>query len=240
MRLLTIGVPLWEILTPQERIALLGHELGHYSNGDTRHGLIIGNALRSLTTWRYYVDPTPNPTLVEAFVNLVFLLPRALLQGLLMLLDRLTLRATQRAEYLADSMAARAGSTDAAAAVMNRFLVLDSAETMLRREANAQQVSRRGTADREPWLGLWERLSAHMASVPESEYERQRRAAALRGHSVDTTHPPTHLRRQCLLTVPPLPATVTTDDGTESRIAAELAAPARTVAQRVVKHGLGH
>ncbi|MFD9204578.1 M48 family metallopeptidase, partial [Streptomyces anthocyanicus] len=80
-RLLTIGVPLWEILTPQERIALLGHELGHYSNGDTRHGLIIGNALRSLSTWRYYVDPTPNPTMVEAFVNLVFILPRALLQG---------------------------------------------------------------------------------------------------------------------------------------------------------------
>ncbi|MGC5568496.1 M48 family metallopeptidase [Streptomyces sp. FR-108] len=239
-RLLTIGMPLWEILTPQERIALLGHELGHYSNGDTRHGLIIGNALRSLSTWRYYVDPTPNPTLVEAFVNLVFILPRAVLQGLLMLLDRLTLRATQRAEYLADSMAARAGSTDAAASIMNRFLVLDSAETMLRRETNAQQVGRRGTADRQPWVGLWERLGAHMASVPESEYERQRRAAALRGHSVDTTHPPTHLRHQCLLAVPPLPATVTTDDGTESRITAELAGPAKTVAQRIVKHGLGH
>ncbi|MFD0307084.1 M48 family metallopeptidase [Streptomyces sp. NPDC127119] len=237
-RLLTIGVPLWEILTPQERIALLGHELGHYSNGDTRHGLIIGNALRSLSTWRYYVGPTPNPTIVEAFVNLVFVLPRALIQGLLMLLDRLTLRATQRAEYLADSMAARAGSTDAAASIMNRFLVLDSAETMLRRETNAQQVGRRGAAGREPWLGLWERLGAHMDSVPASEYERQRRAAVLRGHSVDTTHPPTHLRRQCLLAVPPLPATVTTDGGTESRIAAELAAPAQTVAQRIVKHGL--
>ncbi|MFI1411584.1 M48 family metallopeptidase [Streptomyces sp. NPDC020707] len=239
-RLLTIGMPLWEILTSQERIALLGHELGHYSNGDTRHGLIIGNALRSLSTWRYYVAPTPNPTLVEAFVNLVFFLPRALLQGLLMLLDRLTLRATQRAEYLADSMAARAGSTDAAASVMNRFLVLDSAETMLRRETNAQQVSRRGTADRQPWQGLWERLGAHMDSVPQSEYERQRRAAILRGHSVDTTHPPTHLRHQCLLAVPPLPATVTTDGDTESRIATELIAPATTTAQRIVKHGLGH
>ncbi|WP_413758718.1 M48 family metallopeptidase [Streptomyces sp. MMBL 11-3] len=240
-RLLTIGLPLWEILTPQERIAVLGHELGHYSNGDTRHGLIIGNALRSLATWRYFVAPTPNPTAVEAVVNLVLLVPRALLQGLLMLLDRLTLRATQRAEYLADSAAARAGSTEAAASVMNRFLVLDSAETMLRREANARQVSRRGTtAGQEPWQGLWERLGAHMASVPESEYERQRRAAALRGHSVDTTHPPTHLRHRCLLTGPPLPAAVTTDASTESRITTELAEPRRTMAKHILKHGLDH
>ncbi|WP_221347794.1 M48 family metallopeptidase [Streptomyces beigongshangae] len=241
-RLLTLGLPLWEILTPQERIAVLGHELGHYSNGDTRHGLIIGNALRSLSIWRYFVAPTPDPTLVEAFVNLVYLVPRSLLQGLLALLDRLTLRATQRAEYLADSMAARAGSTEAAASVMNRFLVLDSAETMLRREANAQQVGRgrRGTADREPWQGLWERLRAHMASIPETEYERQRRVAALRGHSVDATHPPTHLRRTCLLTGPPLSAAVTPDAGTESRISTELAAASRTVAQRIVKHGLAH
>ncbi|MGW3936862.1 M48 family metallopeptidase [Streptomyces phaeochromogenes] len=238
-RLLTIGLPLWEILTPQERIALLGHELGHYSNGDTRHGLIIGNALRSLTTWRYFIDPTPNPNLVEAFVNLVFLVPRSLIQGLLMLLDRLTLRATQRAEYLADSMAARAGSTEAAAAIMNRFFVVSSATTMLQREANTQQVGRRHTTDREPWQGLWERLGAHMKSIPESEYERQRRVAALRGHSVDSTHPPTHLRHQCLLVGTPLPAAVTTDSDRESRIATELAEPRREVAKRIVKHGLG-
>ena len=84
----------------------------------------------------YFIDPTPNPNLVEAFVNLVFLLPRSLIQGVLMLLDRLTLRATQRAEYLADSMAARTGSTEAAAAIMNHFLVVSSAATMLQREAN--------------------------------------------------------------------------------------------------------
>ncbi|MGJ3561444.1 hypothetical protein ACR6C2_37090 [Streptomyces sp. INA 01156] len=41
-------------------------------------------------------------------------MPYSLLQGMLMLLDQLTLRATQRAEYLADSVAARAGSTEVA------------------------------------------------------------------------------------------------------------------------------
>ena len=78
-----------------------------------------------------------------------------------------------------------------------------------------------------------------MKSIPESEYERQRRVAALRGHSVDSTHPPTHLRHQCLLVGTPLPAAVTTDSDRESRIATELAEPRREVAKRVVKHGLG-
>jgi len=49
-RLLTLGLPLWEVLTPQQRIALLGHEMGHYVNGDTRHGVIVGTAYRSLIT----------------------------------------------------------------------------------------------------------------------------------------------------------------------------------------------
>jgi hypothetical protein len=36
-------------------------------------------------------------------------------------------------------------------------------------------------------------------SIPAHEYERLRRVGARRGHSVDSTHPPTHLRRTCLL-----------------------------------------
>ncbi|GGX38918.1 M48 family metallopeptidase [Streptomyces fructofermentans] len=239
-RLLTLGLPLWEILTPQQRIALLGHELGHYSNGDTRHGLLVGNALHSLTTWRYYVAPPADPTLVEWAVNLLLLVPRLLIEGTSALLDRLTLRATQRAEYLADAMAARAGSTGAAAAVMDCFLVSDSATVMLRREANARQVVRPGSAGRASGDGLWERLRAHMESIPPGEYERQRRAGAARGHSVDSTHPPTHLRRRCLLTGAPLPAAVVADAGRAARVDAELAGARDVLARRIVRDGLGH
>ena len=35
--------------------------------------------------------------------NLAYIVPRLLVQGVLMLLDTLTLRATQRSEHLADS-----------------------------------------------------------------------------------------------------------------------------------------
>ncbi|MFC3575271.1 M48 family metallopeptidase [Streptomyces yaanensis] len=238
-RSLMLGLPLWEILTPQQRVALLGHELGHYSNGDTRHGLVVATAYRSLTTWRYYFLPIENPSGVEILVNVLYFVPSLLIQGLLMLLDQLMLRATQRAEYLADREAARAGSTEAAVGLMDWLLVRDSAATTLRREANnAARTGPRAAREAEARADeLWERLSAHMASIPEYEYERQRRVGARRGHSVDATHPPTHLRRQCLLADAPVPAAVVGDADRERRIAVELADARSTVARRIVREG---
>ncbi|MEW2163949.1 M48 family metalloprotease [Streptomyces sp. NPDC007084] len=235
-RLLTLGLPLWEILSPRERIALLGHELGHYSNGDTRHGRVIGTAYRSLLTWEYFFHPSPEPTLLALVINAVYAVPRWILLGLLLLLDRLTLRAAQRSEYLADRLAARAGSTEATVELLDRLLVSESAEITLMREANGSALRgprTRGDDDRAD--GLWDRLAADMNSVPEHEHERQRRAGIRRGHSVDSTHPPTLLRRTALLIGPPLPPAITCDTGREQRIAAELTGVRRTVARRILR-----
>lgn len=234
-RLLSIGLGLWETLTTEQRIALLGHELGHYANGDTRRGLVTGNALRSLDTWRYLLSPVPHPTPVEAVLNALYLLPRAAVTGVLMVLDHLTLRATQRGEYLADSFAARCGSTDAAVGMLDRLLVADSATATLLRESNALRTHRGETAARgDARSGLWERLAAHMDSIPASEHERQRRRSALRGHSVDSTHPPTHLRRARLLTAAALPAAVTVDAVRRTALQAELDGARNTVARRIM------
>ncbi|MET8328786.1 M48 family metallopeptidase [Streptomyces sp. NPDC005181] len=237
-RRLEIGLGLWEILTPQQRIALLGHELGHYANGDTRHGLITAHALRSLATWWYLLSRLPQPTLGELALNALYLLPRCAVQGVLMLLDHLTLRATQRGEYLADSFAARAGSTEAAVGLMDRLLVGGSAASALLREANTKQVARSGNPAREEaWRGLWERLAAHMDSIPQSEYARQRRCSALRGHSVDATHPPTHLRRACLLTGAPTAAEVVAAPERQAAVGAELARAREKLARRILNGG---
>jgi Zn-dependent protease with chaperone function len=237
-RLLTLGLPLWEILTPQQRIALLGHELGHYGNGDTRHGLVLGTAFRSLTEWHYYFMPVGSPSGLERIVNLFYFVPRMLVLGVLTLLDRLTLRATQRAEYLADRTADRAGSTEAAVQLMDRLLIAESAAVTLQREFNSAAAAGRREVDARA-AGLWERLAADMASVPEHERERQLRAGVLRGHSVDSTHPPTHLRRACLLIGAPTPPAVVTDQALESRIAEELAGARAKVARRILLDGFG-
>ncbi|MFF5016436.1 M48 family metalloprotease [Streptomyces sp. NPDC001165] len=239
-RLLTLGLPLWEGLTAQERIALLGHELGHYANGDTRHGLVVGTAYQSLTTWRYYLAPTPNPTPVQMVVNLACMPPTWLVHGLLMLLDRLTMRASQRAEYLADRTAARAGSTEAAVGLLDRLMLADSALTTLQREVNdaARSGARTGSRADDRANGLWERLTAYLESVPEHERERLRRAGALRGHSVDDTHPPTHLRRECLLVGAPTPAAVTSDGDRAHAVTTELTDARRQVARQILRDGV--
>ncbi|MFE2022225.1 hypothetical protein ACFW9O_29730 [Streptomyces sp. NPDC059499] len=209
---------------------------GETSNGDTRRGIVFATAYRSLAIWHYYLQPTEDPSPLEMVANLVYLVPRSLVLGMLMLLDQLTLRSMQRAEYLADSVAARAGSTEAAVAFLDRLLVADSADTTVWRESNKLRTRPRGTGRAEEWAdGLWELLAAHMESIPEHEYERQRRVGARRGHSVDDTHPPTHLRRECLLVGAVMPAAVVTDDDREQRIAAELADARRQVARQIVR-----
>ncbi|MGW0970890.1 M48 family metallopeptidase [Streptomyces sp. NPDC002516] len=238
-RLLTLGLPLWEVLTPRQRIALLGHEMGHYVNGDTRHGLVVATACRSLATWYYFFLPIDDPTGLDRVVNLLYIVPRLLVHGVLTVLDGLTLRAAQRAEYLADRVAARAGSTQAALELMDHLLIADSAAVTLRREVNLAALN--GLRGREqsaaPTDGLWERLAADLASVPEHERDRQRRAGVLRGHSVDETHPPTHLRHACLLIGEPAPPAVPTDTEREDRIAGELAAARTKVARQIIRDG---
>ncbi|CAM5551436.1 M48 family metallopeptidase [Streptomyces griseorubiginosus] len=239
-RLLTLGLPLWEVLSPQQRIALLGHELGHFTHGDTRHGMVVGTACRSLGTWLYYVQPTPNPNVIQAITNLACVPLRLLITGVLALLDLLTARASQRGEYLADAAAAHAGSTEGAVGLMDRLMVTDSIVTTLHRETNSRRMRGSGRGGRHDGDGLWEALAAHLDSVPESEFERQRRVGALRGHSVDATHPPTHLRRRLLLSGAPASAAVTAGDSRTERIAGELAEVRGTLAREVVRDGYGN
>ncbi|MEU2783993.1 MULTISPECIES: M48 family metallopeptidase [unclassified Streptomyces] len=236
-RLLVLGMPLWEILTPEERIALLGHELAHYANGDLRNGLVVGTAVRSLTVWHDIVRPLPNPTGLEMIVNALYVLPRLLIGGLLILLIRLTSRAGIRAEYLADRLAARTASTPAAVGLMDRLLITESLGVWLRTEANRAALrgprSTRHAADRAD--ELWARLTAYVASIPEHEYERQRRVGARRGHQVDATHPPTHLRRASLLAGQPEVAAVSPQAHNNDLITTELAAARTEVARRLLR-----
>jgi Zn-dependent protease with chaperone function len=236
-RLLTLGLPLWEVLSPQQRIALVGHELGHFTNGDTRYGMVVGTAFKSLGTWLYYLQPTPNPNVIQALTNLACVPLRLLVTGVVALLDLLTARSSQRGEYLADAASARTGSTEGAAGLMDRLLVTDSIVTTLQREINSRRMRGRAQTSGQDTDDLWEALAAHMDSIPASEYERQRRVGELRGHSVDASHPPTHLRRRLLLGRTPVPASVTLDDDRAELIAGELTAVRKTLAREVVRDG---
>jgi Zn-dependent protease with chaperone function len=232
-RLLTIGLPLWEILSSQERIALLGHELGHLANGDLRHGTLVWSAASSLRAWSYLFAPRAySGSWGLVVVNVITYLPWLAIEGVRMLLDALTLRATQRGEYLADRFAAMAGGADAAICLMDRFLLESLVATALGRERSRLQTlpRTRETLHRSS-EELWERLAEEVDSIPTHELERLRLAGVRRGHAVDSSHPPTHLRRACLSLAVPRPPEVAVDAAREARIATELSDARRSIAK---------
>ncbi|MFD3547113.1 M48 family metallopeptidase [Streptomyces sp. NPDC058655] len=236
-RVMCLGAGLWEVLSPQERVALLGHELGHFANGDVRSSFLTHGALRTLAHWYSLLVPHPLGSLLDLCVNTLVFLPRWAVYGLFLLLDGLTMRASQRAEYQADAGAARAGSTAAAVTLLDRLLIGDAVEAHLRRESIAAARADSGHGAREAIeRDLWERLAARIGSIPETEYERRRRVSARRGHSVDDTHPPTHLRRRCLAAADPQPARVVCDASRAQSIGAELAPARARLARTLIRY----
>jgi Zn-dependent protease with chaperone function len=58
-RVVTLGLPLWEALPANQKIAILGHEFAHGVNGDARHGAIVGTSLATLARLYNVLRPGP-------------------------------------------------------------------------------------------------------------------------------------------------------------------------------------
>jgi Zn-dependent protease with chaperone function len=244
--ILFLGIPFWDVLTPRQRVALLGHEIGHTVNGDSRHGVVIGSALRTLQQW-YGVLRPDRPTLGEMpttrAARVLMFVPTFAVLGLIKLLDRLTLTASIRAEYAADGSAAQVGSTRAAVELLDVLLLVEPIEAAMerrrvmagtRRATTTTTATTQSTPASEPVdhaAVLWPATADFAASIPEHERERRRRLSHVRGHIVDATHPPTHLRRVALTRRPAFAAAVDTTEAEHESIRAELA-PARMALAR--------
>ena len=59
-RILRLGLPLLVALDPQERVALIAHELAHARNGDASRSFVVGGALTELHS--YAARETPRAT----------------------------------------------------------------------------------------------------------------------------------------------------------------------------------
>ncbi|WP_308011920.1 M48 family metallopeptidase [Actinacidiphila acidipaludis] len=236
-RLLTLGLPLWHVLTPQQRVAVLGHEFGHYANGDMRRGMVVGTALNTLAGW--YVLLLPAARLrrgaLEAVARALMTVPRGAVLALLRLLDRCTLHTARRAEYRADAVAARTASTEAMVEVLDALLGGDSVMHELRRQGILARTRNRGADPRAIADGLWAHLAEHARTVPGHEWERLRRVDERRGHRVRATHPPRYLRRDLLAKAPPEPGTVWLDAAEVAAIDAELAVLEPTLAKDTLR-----
>jgi len=163
-RQLMIGVPLWMSLSPTERLAVVGHEMGHFVNGDTSRSPIVWTANTALWEWEYAFAEIRRPA-ARMFAWPVRLATRAMLR----LYSRLGFVTSQRAEYFADLVAARMASTEA----------MCSALAMMRSGHVTWDLSIRRARLGVSKSDYWTQLTSLISSVPPDERRRRRRAAEL-------------------------------------------------------------
>lgn len=196
-KVLRLGLPLFSILSPQEKVALLSHELAHYANGDTNRSLVVGSALHSLNSWYKLLHPDGfqfGNKRIGYFgkrgsggVNLLGLFLAPIAYGGIFTLAHLMWRNSQRAEYLADALAAKNSSTPAVLSMLDKTQLRPAFDLSLQRFL-AKHKNR----------SLFEDFQTYLAQMPPRELERIRRAAYLNQTRLDTTHPPTVYRLEFL------------------------------------------
>ncbi|MFD5815931.1 M48 family metallopeptidase [Streptomyces sp. NPDC127038] len=205
-RRLVLGYPLWMTFAPQQRVAAVAHELGHFAARDARRGALVGAALSGLTgAVRQLQHPTAAPDAVLApsplsryaeemttaavrfkahglTANWALWLPGLLMKGGVRSLLRLTLPNARRTEFRADAVAARVASTEAAVSALRDRRLAHVVDVEVHRLAIATRTfGWTGTAQGVD-QDFWPKVAAHTASVSEgvsvSDGVRDERAAA--------------------------------------------------------------
>ncbi|MDX6261590.1 MAG: hypothetical protein QOH84_3278 [Kribbellaceae bacterium] len=228
---ISIGLSLWAGLRPQERVAVLAHELGHGKNGDALHGWVVGSALAALEEIQLTVSEQPlddyrddviayhgDGRSASLFNRILEMTVGLAARGVHWLLTLVDLRAGQREEYLADRRAAEIAGSEATAWALER---LPLGETSYR----ALERALRFGSEVEPL----EAATRAVREIPAREVERRIRVSRLRETRSDTSHPPTNLRTKLIRARPAQHALVVLGTDENRAIDRELAGPAQAV-----------
>jgi Zn-dependent protease with chaperone function len=198
---LGLGLPLWASLSPQARVALLGHELGHLVNGDPRRGLLTQPALTTFGRLADLFDPVGMPfrsiwgresSLMRLIGTLILAPVTWVCYRIHLFLLGISARDSRRAEYLADRLAVRAGGLDAARELLQTLLAGSAVRVMVRRAALV-------SAAPSEWLAAADLGRAEVRASMRRREQRSIRLEAALLHS----HPATGLRSRLLDKHPP-------------------------------------
>lgn len=212
-RTLTLGLPLVAMLPPQAQVALIAHELAHARNGDSTRGFFVGGALNALAEWHQMLGPQEEGvtrTGLEPVVNLLMWVVSRPIAWLLLLELHLVLRDCQRAEYVADLLAAEVAGADAVVELHERLLLETTFLGVVRQAAHDSPDE------------LLARARSVVDAVPERERERRRRVARLESARLRSSHPPTGSRIRLVERRGSTSARVVLGEGRAASIEAEL------------------
>lgn len=231
-RVLGLGLPLLAVLPADQRVALLGHELGHYVNGDLRRGLVTQSAFSTLATLADLLRPTRSVAgsrgltalLVSAATNaLLAVVHRLLLVGQILLLW-VGLRDIQRAEYFADELAAVAAGSAAAADLADTLLTIDGIAIAVRSSARVAGALRSKDGSPVPALATrWREAADAARASAGANLLARRQLSARQEASLFASHPPNGLRGDLIRARPAHLAQVTLPAADSARIDTELA-----------------
>jgi heat shock protein HtpX len=223
---LGLGASLWVAAPPQARVALLGHELGHFAHGDLADSWWVWAGQRSLMHW---LDIFRGPVLVSSrnlFVVKYALLPfQAAIEAYLWAIQTLNGPASQRREYLADVDSAHAAGTPGAVRMLEVLFLEAAVSTAMTRAAVSPQRP-----------DMWDLVRGEVAAFGDDDYRRRRRSAQAERNRIDDSHPATVLRLQLLEALPTATARVVLDAGRSHALDAELARPLATAATDAGEH----
>lgn len=184
---LTIGLPLWTSLVAQERVAIIGHELAHRANHDPARTMVIGNGLLALDRWNYLLAPPQHSTegLGELVIHGFMFVLAKMTRGLRALLANLLFIESQRAEYLADHLAAKVAGSAAGISLLQKIGLAGNLKAVVERVYYGGDTDGRSVI---------EAFRAFVRSVPAREMERIQRADEKENARIDSSHPPTAMR----------------------------------------------
>jgi heat shock protein HtpX len=204
-RVLYLGLAMWGVLTPQQRVALLGHELGHFVNGDIRKWALARPAMITLGRLARLLTPDHSrrrfrgldllASRSSGFVFMGEMLMRVIMwpvaAGLTLAqlgILALVLRDGQRAEYLADLGAARLAGTSAAVELVDLLVQREGGHTVVTSQARAGGG-----------VEAWRTAIAEMRErQTPARLHRLRQLTVRRDSSLLATHPPRGLRARLL------------------------------------------
>lgn len=220
-RHLNIGLALFGALDPQQRVALLAHEMGHFRNGDIRRGLITSPAMTSLGRLSvlfesrrvvvFKVRGATLPGLVDPLVNLVMGIISSVFYVAHLGVLSVTLRDSQRREYLADQRSAQLAGAHNAARLLD--LLCTDADAVVAARARGQQLN-----------PAWREAAAQLVAPERAAKVRRLRQLSTRTDvSLWTTHPPAGLRAWLVEAMPAYPPTLVLSEADSTLIDNELA-----------------
>ncbi|MER7576212.1 M48 family metallopeptidase [Streptomyces sp. NPDC126514] len=238
-RRLEIGLALWELLTPQQRIACLAHELGHFATGDVRHHMMVRTVLpilhsaaapseSSATLREQALATSPVSRRADEMAHAAarFRVDSALSgwaiwlatwphKQMARLVQGLAASVAEEVEYRSDGLAAQVASTEAAVqALQCRGLSGVMGAELRRLAVEARTFDRPHAAE-----GLWQKLAAYAGEVS--------------GDTLPRDVP--QVRIDALSAAPQYPAMVTLDRSAAEGVERELEPGKRAVAQRFIR-----